>query len=310
MRKGTSPSSAFRLRTETRIGRSEKNDLVLALDAVSSLHAVIRWIPAGRWVLRDAGSRNGTSVNGQPIRDDHALTPGDEIMFAERTEVWVLLDAGPPGLLLRPLDDPTDALIHVDMAGGLGALPSEEAPREVILRVDDAWWLERVDGEREALLDDTVVDIGGRGYRLSVPPPFVRETAEPEHPVVPWSLHAVELDIEVLPGEEEATATLRTPLRTATLGPSVPFYLLAHLARARMESAAHGGSPPGSGWVAVDRLLDALRLESPEFLTVNVFRVRKQLERTGLGNAAGIIERRRGELRCGVGAERLRVRPR
>jgi len=45
------------------IGRSERSRLVLTHPAVSSFHALIRWV-GDRWMLRDLGSRNGTFVNG------------------------------------------------------------------------------------------------------------------------------------------------------------------------------------------------------------------------------------------------------
>ncbi len=75
------------------IGRSPRSDIVLDADGqVSRTHAVLDRI-AGRWILRDAGSRNGTRVNGEPVRGRVRLRAGDEIRIGRST---LLLRAVPP----------------------------------------------------------------------------------------------------------------------------------------------------------------------------------------------------------------------
>ncbi len=61
------------------VGRSSDVDLVLADDAVSRKHARI-YGERGRMWLRDLGSRNGTSVNGDPI-SRHCLREGDRVVI-------------------------------------------------------------------------------------------------------------------------------------------------------------------------------------------------------------------------------------
>jgi pSer/pThr/pTyr-binding forkhead associated (FHA) protein len=79
------------------IGRSSRSDIVLDADGqVSRTHAVLDRI-AGRWILRDVGSRNGTRVNGEPVRGPVRLRAGDEIRIGRST---LLLRAVPPA------DDP------------------------------------------------------------------------------------------------------------------------------------------------------------------------------------------------------------
>ena len=79
------------------IGRSPRSDIVLDADGqVSRTHAVLDRI-AGRWILRDAGSRNGTRVNGEPVHAPLRLRAGDEIRIGRST---LLLRAVPPA------DDP------------------------------------------------------------------------------------------------------------------------------------------------------------------------------------------------------------
>lgn len=61
------------------VGRSSEADLVLADDAVSRKHARF-YIERRRTWVRDLCSRNGTLVNGSPVRR-HCLRPGDRIVI-------------------------------------------------------------------------------------------------------------------------------------------------------------------------------------------------------------------------------------
>lgn len=65
------------------VGRSPMSDIVLPADAqVSRAHAVLERI-AGRWVVRDVGSRNGTYVNGERVREAVRLVADDEIQVGK-----------------------------------------------------------------------------------------------------------------------------------------------------------------------------------------------------------------------------------
>ena len=59
------------------IGRAPHSDFVVDDATVSRHHAVLRRTPEG-WELCDAGSTNGTRLNGWRI-DRAALHPGDEL---------------------------------------------------------------------------------------------------------------------------------------------------------------------------------------------------------------------------------------
>ncbi|MGP1367216.1 MAG: FhaA domain-containing protein [Schwartzia sp. (in: firmicutes)] len=61
------------------IGRREKNELILTDRSVSRLHACITY-RRHRHVLCDAGSLNGTLVNGVPVRE-LVLQDGDEVQM-------------------------------------------------------------------------------------------------------------------------------------------------------------------------------------------------------------------------------------
>jgi len=63
---------------EVTIGRAPENDLLLVEPGVSRCHARIRAEGPGH-VLVDEGSRNGTALNGAPVRGAVALSRGDRI---------------------------------------------------------------------------------------------------------------------------------------------------------------------------------------------------------------------------------------
>lgn len=67
-----------------RIGRYPNNDLVLDHPTVSAYHAEIALRPDGRHELMDRESRNGTRINGTPIRSA-VLRDGDQITLGAIT---------------------------------------------------------------------------------------------------------------------------------------------------------------------------------------------------------------------------------
>jgi hypothetical protein len=64
---------------EVRLGRSAENDLVVDDGTLSRHHLLFRREAAG-WTLRDAGSSNGSKLNGMRLGGEGALLrPGDRI---------------------------------------------------------------------------------------------------------------------------------------------------------------------------------------------------------------------------------------
>ncbi|MCX6568424.1 MAG: SpoIIE family protein phosphatase [Candidatus Aminicenantes bacterium] len=66
------------------IGRAQGNDVAVADPNCSSRHAYIERAEGG-FVIRDAGSKNGTFVNGRRIDCPAVLSPGDEIAIGLTT---------------------------------------------------------------------------------------------------------------------------------------------------------------------------------------------------------------------------------
>ncbi|MFL5348353.1 MAG: FHA domain-containing protein [Hyalangium sp.] len=70
---------------ELQIGRLPDNDLVIDDPSVSKRHAVLQWDSvARRCMLTDLGSRNGTLINAEFIRDANTLvSDGDMLCFGD-----------------------------------------------------------------------------------------------------------------------------------------------------------------------------------------------------------------------------------
>jgi pSer/pThr/pTyr-binding forkhead associated (FHA) protein len=69
------------LGARSRIGRDQDNEIHLAYDDVSHLHAVVE-VREGEYWITDHRSLNGTLVNGLPIRQPVRLRAGDRIRVA------------------------------------------------------------------------------------------------------------------------------------------------------------------------------------------------------------------------------------
>jgi pSer/pThr/pTyr-binding forkhead associated (FHA) protein len=95
----------------TTIGRSEGNSLIIDSDLISRQHAVIDW-DGDHYALIDAGSRNGSYVNGRKV-ERQELRNGDMIALGD-CEIRFLFDT-------RELSE-ADALRLVTIPGTLQAL--------------------------------------------------------------------------------------------------------------------------------------------------------------------------------------------
>jgi len=68
------------LQPETTIGRAADNSLHLKDETVSAYHARLSY-QHGQWILEDAGSRNGTHVNGLTVDRAFVIADGDILEF-------------------------------------------------------------------------------------------------------------------------------------------------------------------------------------------------------------------------------------
>lgn len=86
----TPPGRAFPLQPVTSMGRSPSNTIVVADTYASSQHALLSW-REGHWWLEDRDSRNGTLLNGQPVKEPTLVATGDVIKLGQ-TELRLELD--------------------------------------------------------------------------------------------------------------------------------------------------------------------------------------------------------------------------
>ena len=70
------------------VGRGHSNDLVINDFSVSRFHAFVKEGGPGHWLLQDAGSTNGSTVNGRSVpRQGHGpsteLSSGDDVRLGQ-----------------------------------------------------------------------------------------------------------------------------------------------------------------------------------------------------------------------------------
>lgn len=86
----------------TRIGRNSECELIVLASSVSRQHAEIRTTETG-WIVRDLGSRNGTSVGG--VRCERAVDlPGRALLKVGDVALWFIAD-----VIQEPIDRPVMA---------------------------------------------------------------------------------------------------------------------------------------------------------------------------------------------------------
>ena len=84
---GQNPVTVQLTRDVTVIGRSAQTDIPLADDNASRRHCQVRkW--AGKFLVEDLQSKNGTFVNGDKIAKERPLSDGDLIAVGDTTIVF------------------------------------------------------------------------------------------------------------------------------------------------------------------------------------------------------------------------------
>jgi len=106
------------------VGRAEDRDLIIASTRVSRHHCEIV-NDQGRLTLRDAGSGNGTLVNGEKVQEQ-VLRPGDEVQIGPLT-FQVEID-GVRGAPAKPVAKPAAAAKPAPAAQARPAAPARPAP--------------------------------------------------------------------------------------------------------------------------------------------------------------------------------------
>lgn len=287
------------LGTQEVIGRSRECTLRINEQSVSGMHASLRWTGHG-WVLRDAGSRNGTFVDGTRIDAGAAVRVdrGSEVQFG-RSEPWRLVLAGPP--VARAVDADTGDTRTMD--GGLLELGDTETSSNLVFDGGtQTYWVEgptlcyQVD-------DGEVVVEADRRWVLRLPEPVQPTTAGETDP----DLAEVQAEFRVSADEEHVSVTLRTGSRRWDLPTKAHHYTLVTLARHRVADGRLGVSGSEAGWIDRHALLAELKI-GENLLYTHLFRARKELRTLGITSAIGLIERRQGAGQLRIGIRDLTVR--
>jgi hypothetical protein len=286
------------LESDHPVGRSVRNALCIPDRRVSSQHAVIRWTGTG-WEVKDLGSRNGTFLGGERLKQGVGcrLAAGMVLAFGTLESRWELADDSPPDAMIVPIDGGEP----IRLLDGLCAVPSPEDPQGTLYRAGDGRWLIEVDGERSpvALRNQQTFDLGGRVWRFSVPEEIWRTSLTERTPV---EVRTLRLDFVVSRDEEHVQVSAAFEAERRDLGARSRHYLLLTLARRRLEDASRGFPEVECGWTDQEDLARDPSMSGPQ-LNIDVFRIRRQFAGLDVSDPANIIERRprTKQLRIGTG---------
>lgn len=273
------------------VGRSQSCALRLDKRYVSGEHATLAWT-GWSWEVRDLGSRNGTFVDGSRIEPGKPVpvAVGSKIAFGDPDEMFELMDVDAPGALAIDLTSGATTVAQ----RGLLVLPLDSAPELSIYQdASGAWMAEGVDGEVTSVVDQAIVQVHGRSYKLQLP--FVSEGT----PLVDLrpTLDTISLRFGVTRNEEGVTLSIVHRGVEMLLEPREHGYVLLTLARARLEDQQLPLDQ--RGWRDRDRLLRMLKMDA-NALNVAIHRARQQLLAAGVDGGAGIVQVQRGQRRLGT----------
>ncbi len=97
----------------TRVGRATDNDITVIDDRVSNRHLLLWCDDPASLRVRDLGSKNGTTLNGESLVGEAVLTPGDQLVLGESVQVRLIAtDAAFEATLTPALQPIGDADIH------------------------------------------------------------------------------------------------------------------------------------------------------------------------------------------------------
>lgn len=293
----------------TQIGSHPACQLVVSDRRVSVVHAVVCWVAPGKWELRDAGSTNGTFLNGTRIGSAgrYPLLQGSVLGLGSSEPFLTMADVS------RPCPEALE-LSTGERVLGLNQLLTltSEVPEEFcdVLETSSGTWVTEVDGEVRQLRDGDIVPVGSRRYRIALPIP-IPETeqvsgAVPRRfqsaPLGGGSLvFSVSADLEHVEMQVRWCGQVWTTRRAYNRA-------LVELARVRIAERDSSLAPHEQGWTYADDLCTLADYDSLSRLNVEIHRARAELSRCGVPNAPAIVERRprSGQLRIGTDLVEIR----
>jgi len=303
-----STQSEKNISRRTTVGRDPTCELTLNSPSVSKQHATIRWTGA-QWIIKDLGSRNGTTVNEKLLLStSFPLSLGDEIGFGDPKERWSWIDGAAPPVGATDVSGNT-----LEAKGGMLLLPDESAPLAAVFLRGEHWQLE-IGGDVRTVRDGEWVDVEGARYCLQLP--ALDATADRTQTIVPRrSILDATISFLVSLDEEHVRLWLETEGRTFELAPRAFGYMLVLLARQRQADMEAGVALAEAGWLYADDFAAKLGAE-PTALATNVFRARRAVDfdengeprrqqgaegaKSWFEDSYEIVQRRAGQIRLGL----------
>lgn len=102
------------------IGRGDTAHLKPSSDLVSRRHCSIKVVD-GKVIVADMGSRNGTFVNGEQLKDEHTAKPGDRIRVG-RLQFEIVIDAAKASIKKEKVKNAVEAASRTVEAKKAGSL--------------------------------------------------------------------------------------------------------------------------------------------------------------------------------------------
>ncbi|ADO75696.1 FHA domain containing protein [Stigmatella aurantiaca DW4/3-1] len=281
----------FTLGSRCLLGRHPRCDIRLEEARVSGEHASVHWLGTG-WELRDLGSRNGTFLEGRQLAPGErvALEAGQTFRLGRSQESFTLVDARPPTARAW---SPQSGMCR-EASESLLQLPDDEEPLASLFLDGEGRWVLETGEVRRHGVDQERLWLQGQEWVLELPTVMDRTLEEGQPP-----LERLHLRIGVSRDEEHVVVTVVHGQRCTVLPSRTYHYMLATLARVRLQEKALPEAE--RGWVERETLCQMLATDGNK-LNVDIHRVRRQLSALGIPGAAGVVERRpgSGHVRLGV----------
>ena len=261
---------------------------------VSHFHASIHW-DGEKWDLLD-NSRNGTLLDGAIlIRGTRVpLQRGNKIQFGRgENSTWHVEDLGPPRNTLLPQDD--GPVIELER---FHLLPNDVSPEGSIYLSEKGQWVWE-DHDKVTLLNDgDIVHAGQRSWKFQYSPETESTLTNELAACNRFGFKTSAFHFYISQDEEHVSIKIMNAGTTLDLGERAHHYLLATLARKRLDDANRGFDPASQGWIDTERLSRMLGFDASH-LNIQIFRMRSQLAKVLPTEIPppDVIERRRGEVR-------------
>ncbi len=307
VRHATGPGPAVRLQqSPVRVGRGPANDIVIDDDTVSWHHAEF-YIEGSSAMVRDLGSRNGTWLGGERLRQPIPVPVDAAVRFGARVEVVLTAAPSTPAPVVMHLEDTathvrwlirgerftigSDPSCDLRLAEGpaRAATLSVTGENEICVGTDDAEFI---------VAPGTPFSVAGHPLRVVATSAEQAPTVEFSHAAYPYECDAAQ------DGPTGPQARLTDPTRgldvlyTGNRG-----VLLLSLAQQLQKDREQGRTDSEEGWISDADVASAIWGASgrdANNLHVLVYRLRKQLQLDGFD--PWFIEKRHWGLRA-----RLRV---